>query len=210
MSINAKTVVRVIIEGEWIWVERGTFTVVPFEFVDDDGNNLFPSKTPAYFFTSTNGDPYFGPLSAISLMKLDAQLLEETEGGPRPRAGGVHALGPGDGSAPTGGVLVADRDGATHSVSGDAAASSDGGATPASSVKKKAVPLFAGDEVDDEVDDEATQGTEDTEGAGAARGAPADEEPAEPGGVPVGTTAGSGDPDPTEPTSGRRRGGGLF
>ncbi len=207
MSINAKTVVRVIIEGEWIWVERGTFTVVPFEFVDDDDKTLFPSKTAAYFFTSTNGDPYFGPLSAISLMKLDAQLLEETDSGPRARSGGVHALGPGDGSAPTGGVLVADRDGATHSVGQDSATTSTPEVTPAAGPKKKAVPLFAGDEVEDE-DDEADEWTAGGEAAEPEPAAPMAES-ADSGGVPVGAGA-AADPDPTEPTAGRRRGGGLF
>lgn len=93
MSINARAVVRVIIEGEWIWVERGTFTVMPFEFVDEDGKQVGNPNEPAYFFISTNGDPYFGPLGKISLMKLDTQLLQETEAVPE-QARRMLALGP--------------------------------------------------------------------------------------------------------------------
>jgi hypothetical protein len=78
LTIYAKAVIRVIIEGEWIWVERGTFTVIPFELMDELGNKVGSAKEPAYFFVSTNGDPYFGPLSRISLMKLDNQILEES------------------------------------------------------------------------------------------------------------------------------------
>lgn len=187
MTINAKTVVRVIIEGEWIWVERGTFTVIPFEFVDDDGNVLSPSKTPAYFFTSTNGDPYYGPLSAISLMKLDSQMLEETDSGPKPR-GRPLPLGTGDGSAPTGGGLVADATGATVAA---AAPTDDGGgaAAEAPEKKKKPVALF----VEDIVEDDEPE--------------PEPDESA-PAGEPV--EGDDADPDPTEPTAGRRRGGGLF
>jgi len=68
--VRARSVVRVIIAGEWIWVEPGTFTVQPFVFVDDAGNILNESNEPAYHFVSTNKDPYFGPLSAIQLIKV--------------------------------------------------------------------------------------------------------------------------------------------
>lgn len=65
-----------IIAGEWIWVEPGTFTVQDFVFVDDDGNEINRSGEPAYHFVSTNGDPYYGPLSAIQLIKLRPPELD--------------------------------------------------------------------------------------------------------------------------------------
>jgi hypothetical protein len=149
VGINAKAVVRVIIEGEWIWVERGTFTLMPLEFVDDLENPLNPSREPvsAYFFVSTQGDPYFGPLSSISLFKLDSQLLEETESGP-PVRGRPHELGTGTGE--TFGGEVGPRAAPADEPSEDEAIPDEsfgGGEAP-----KKPVPLFA-DDVEEEADD---------------------------------------------------------
>jgi hypothetical protein len=76
MDVKASAVTRVIIAGEWIWVEPGTFTVQDFVFVDDDGNEIRRSQETAYHFTSTNGDPYFGPLSALQLIKLRSPELD--------------------------------------------------------------------------------------------------------------------------------------
>lgn len=76
MQVKAKSVVRVIIAGEWIWVEPGTFEVTEFAFTDDHGNPLNVATEAAYHFRSTNGDPYFGPLSAIQLIKLRPPELE--------------------------------------------------------------------------------------------------------------------------------------
>jgi hypothetical protein len=144
VGINAKAVVRVIIEGEWIWVERGTFTLMPLEFVDDLDNPLNPSRepVPAYFFVSTQGDPYFGPLGSISLFKLDTQLLEETESGP-PARGRPHELGQGTGE--TFGGEVGPR---AAPVSDEPASDEPPGEAPAA---KKPVPLFA-DDVEDDAD----------------------------------------------------------
>jgi hypothetical protein len=141
VAINAKAVVRVIIEGEWIWVERGTFTVMPLEFVDDDGRPVRASKdaVPAYFFVSTNGDPYFGPLASISLFKLDNQILEETGSGPAPRGRPMELP---EGSGETVGGEVGPR------PAPEAAADEpDDGAEAA---PQKAVPLFADDIEEDE------------------------------------------------------------
>jgi hypothetical protein len=80
VQVNARSVVRVIISGEWIWVEPGTFSVTDYTFLDDDGNALNRSREPAYHFRSTNGDPYFGPLSAIQLIKLRPPELEADRG----------------------------------------------------------------------------------------------------------------------------------
>jgi hypothetical protein len=76
MDVKASAVTRVIIAGEWIWVEPGTFTVQDFVFVDDHGNEIRRSSETAYHFVSTNGDPYFGPLSAIQLIKLRSPELD--------------------------------------------------------------------------------------------------------------------------------------
>jgi hypothetical protein len=79
VEVKARSVVRVIIAGEWIWVEPGTFEVTDFTFCDDDGNVINRSKEPAYHFISTNGDPYFGPLAAIQLIKLRPPELDVTQ-----------------------------------------------------------------------------------------------------------------------------------
>jgi hypothetical protein len=140
VPINAKAVIRVIIEGEWIWVERGSFTVMPLEFTDDVGNVVNASRepTPAYFFVSTQGDPYFGPLSSISLFKLDNQIIEETGSGPAPR-GRPHELPEGSGETIGGevGPRVVASDEPTDEPPSEEAE------------PKKAVPLFA-DDVEDE------------------------------------------------------------
>jgi hypothetical protein len=145
VGINAKAVIRVIIEGEWIWVERGTFTLMPLEFVDDLDNPMNPSRepVPAYFFVSTQGDPYFGPLASISLFKLDSQLLEETETGP-PVRGRPHELGTGTGE--TFGGEVGPR-----SAPADEPPSSDDPFGEADAPKKP-VPLFADDVEEEDTD----------------------------------------------------------
>jgi hypothetical protein len=143
VAINPKTIIRVIIEGEWIWVERGTFSVMPQVFVDDDGRPLnSESDAPlAYFFTSTQGDPYFGPMASISLMKLDNQLLEETGSGP---GGRVRPAELGEGTGETFGGEV----GARRSQA--AAAEGPAETAPAAPAAKKAVPLFADDDEDEQ------------------------------------------------------------
>ncbi len=146
MAINARAVVRVIIAGEWIWVERGTFTVVDFQFEDDDGNVLNKGRDPAYFFMSTNGDPYFGPLSSLSLIKLDNQILEEA-GGDVAEKVRMRALGPGGSVSDS-----ADRAGdETDAAPGDdpGGSGSSGTAQPTEDEQdhdRRAVPLFAGDD----------------------------------------------------------------
>jgi hypothetical protein len=79
MDVKASSVIRVIISGEWIWVEPGTFTVQDFIFVDDRGDEINRAGELAYHFISTNGDPYYGPLSAITLIKLRSPELDATQ-----------------------------------------------------------------------------------------------------------------------------------
>lgn len=162
MAINGKAVLRVIIEGEWIWVERGSFTVMPLEFADDNGNvvNVGRDPIPAYYFVSTQGDPYFGPLSSISLFKLDNQTLEETGSGP-PVRGRPHELPEGSGET-IGGVVGpratddgATQDGATQDGGRDEPDDDQPSERPAA---KKPVPLFA-----DDVDEDDEPGFEPTE-----------------------------------------------
>jgi hypothetical protein len=145
VGINAKAVVRVIIEGEWIWVERGTFTVMPLEFEDDNGNavSVTADPMPAYFFVSTNGDPYFGPLQSISLFKLDTQIMEETGSGP-PARGRPFELPEGSGETVGGEVGPRRTDEPSDADAADEPAEPD----------KKTVPLFAEDvEEEDEAED---------------------------------------------------------
>jgi hypothetical protein len=148
LSINAKTVVRCIIAGEWIWVERGTFTVIPLEFEDDDGNVIRVGNEMGYFFTSTQGDPYYGPMSAIQLMKLDSQLMEETGSGPRQR-GRPAALPAGDGtSGPVSASRFEDEAGVPRSATPGVEDEVPDEHAP---VVATSVPLFA-DDVDDDGD----------------------------------------------------------
>ncbi|HVN51272.1 MAG TPA: hypothetical protein VMT43_07560 [Acidimicrobiales bacterium] len=71
MTIQARQVSKVIINGEWFSVEIGTFEVIPLEFTDETGQPLHdPLDTMAYTFLTPNRDRYYGPLSAISLYKL--------------------------------------------------------------------------------------------------------------------------------------------
>ena len=71
MTVQARQVSKVIINGEWFSVELGTFEVVPMEFTDETGQPFHdPLDTMAYSFLTTNRDRYYGPLSAISLYKL--------------------------------------------------------------------------------------------------------------------------------------------
>ncbi|MEJ5256320.1 MAG: hypothetical protein WHS89_13325 [Acidimicrobiales bacterium] len=71
MSIPLKRVSRVVIAGEWYSVELGTFEVLDMEFLDDSGQPTHdPLDVKAYRFETPNHDIYYGPLSAISLIKL--------------------------------------------------------------------------------------------------------------------------------------------
>ena len=71
MSIPARQISKVIIEGEWYSVELGSFEVVEMVFTDDTGAPLHDEiDTLAYTFMTPNRDRYYGPLSAISLFKL--------------------------------------------------------------------------------------------------------------------------------------------
>jgi hypothetical protein len=71
MSVSAERVSRVVISGEWYEVALGTFEVVEMEFTEDDGTPIHaPIDTKAYRFSTPNRDEYYGPLSAIDLIKL--------------------------------------------------------------------------------------------------------------------------------------------
>ena len=71
MAIKARQVSKVIISGEWFSVELGTFEIVPMGFTDDEGNLAHEAlDVPAYTFLTPNRDRYYGPLSAITLIKL--------------------------------------------------------------------------------------------------------------------------------------------
>ena len=71
MSISAQRVSRVVISGEWYEVALGSFEIVDMEFTEDDGTPLHaPIDVKAYRFSTPNRDDYYGPLSAIDLIKL--------------------------------------------------------------------------------------------------------------------------------------------
>ncbi len=71
MPIPIKRVSKVIISGEWFSVELGTFQIEDFTLTADDGTPLHePLGIKAYRFITQNQDEYYGPLSAIELIKL--------------------------------------------------------------------------------------------------------------------------------------------
>ena len=71
MPIPVRRIARVVIRGEWITVADGTFEVEELEFTDDDGIPLHdPTDIWAYRFVTDKADEYYGPLSAIELIKL--------------------------------------------------------------------------------------------------------------------------------------------
>ncbi len=71
MSIELARIFRVIIRGEWYTVERGTFEVLEMNFVDEYDQPTHPQiDTLCYHFFTPNKDEYWGPLSAIELIKL--------------------------------------------------------------------------------------------------------------------------------------------
>jgi hypothetical protein len=71
MSVPVHRVSRVVIAGEWYEVELGTFEVVEMEFTEEDGTPTHaPLDIRAYRFMTPNRDDYYGPLSAIDLIKL--------------------------------------------------------------------------------------------------------------------------------------------
>lgn len=71
MAIPVKRVAKVIISGEWFTVELGTFQIEDFVLATDDGTPLHePLGIKAYRFLTPNRDEYYGPLSAIQLIKL--------------------------------------------------------------------------------------------------------------------------------------------
>jgi hypothetical protein len=71
VTIPARQISKVIINGEWFNVELGTFEVVEMAFTDETGQPLHDQlETMAYTFMTPNRDRYYGPLSAITLYKL--------------------------------------------------------------------------------------------------------------------------------------------
>ena len=72
MSIPARRIRKVIINGDWYTVKLNSFEIVEMEITDDDGNPIHsePLDRRAYRFLTDNEDVYYGPLSDITLFKL--------------------------------------------------------------------------------------------------------------------------------------------
>ncbi len=71
MPIQLNKISRVVIAGEWITVDRGTFEVEQMQFVDETDNPATPPiETWCYHFFTDNRDEYFGRLDAIDLIKM--------------------------------------------------------------------------------------------------------------------------------------------
>lgn len=73
MAIPMHRVSRVVIRGEWYSVELGTFEVTTMAFSDsgsDDEVTHAPLGELAYHFVTPNHDEYWGPISALDIIKL--------------------------------------------------------------------------------------------------------------------------------------------
>jgi hypothetical protein len=70
MSVETKRVAKVIVNGQWITVRHNTFQVTEYAFTVDGAVCHPPIQTLAYRFTSETGDEYYGPLSALELIKV--------------------------------------------------------------------------------------------------------------------------------------------
>ncbi len=72
MAIKARQVSKVIISGEWFSVELGTFEIVPDGLHRRRGQPGPRGRwaCPPTRFLTPNRDRYYGPLSAITLIKL--------------------------------------------------------------------------------------------------------------------------------------------
>ena len=71
MPIEANRISRVVIRGEWVTVQRGTFRIEPFTVLDDAGGPMHPDLGHwAYHFLTDDGDEYYGPVTDIQLYKM--------------------------------------------------------------------------------------------------------------------------------------------
>ena len=71
MTIPLNRISRVVLFGEWITVQIGTFRVEDMAFTDDGGNPTHaPLGIAAYHFMNENRDEYYGPLTEIQLYKM--------------------------------------------------------------------------------------------------------------------------------------------
>ena len=73
MAIPLQRVARVVIRGEWYSVQLSTFEVLEMAFSEtgsDDDVKHHPVEGLAYHFVTPNNDEYWGPLSALEIIKL--------------------------------------------------------------------------------------------------------------------------------------------
>ncbi len=71
MPIKLKAISRVVIRGEWISVENGSFQIEPLQITDDNGTPVHPDLGVwAYSFRTDTKDTYYGPLNEVQLFKI--------------------------------------------------------------------------------------------------------------------------------------------
>jgi hypothetical protein len=70
MPIKADAVTKIVIGGEWIAVQVGTFGVEKFTLTDREGAPVHPDLGfTAFTCVTENGDRYYGRLDAIEILK---------------------------------------------------------------------------------------------------------------------------------------------
>jgi hypothetical protein len=70
MPIKGDAVTKIVIGGEWISVQVGTFRVEKFALTDGQGAPMHPDLgITAFSCVTENGDRYYGRLDAIEILK---------------------------------------------------------------------------------------------------------------------------------------------
>lgn len=70
LAIDTNKVISVLIEGERMFVEPGSFDLDSYEFRYGDGDGDFLGSGLGYQFRTVEGGLYYGPLEAIQMVEV--------------------------------------------------------------------------------------------------------------------------------------------